>query len=92
MSSHYHQGKYNLSDQLERDLDEALKLNKTATGQWWYIPRQRMKIHVRFGYTLKQRLEKMLSSRHSMSPLKEKDTLLKGDIRRDAYIRKNNGE
>jgi hypothetical protein len=85
-----YQPKYNLDEQLERDINEALKLNKTPTGQWWYIPRQRLKIHVRKGYTLRQRLENILRNRHNMSKLKEKDITLKDDIRRDAYKRKYN--
>ena len=57
-------GSFNLLKQLKRDISESIKKHKTPTGQWYYIPSQRMDVHIRKGNTLRKHLQSLLSGRH----------------------------
>jgi len=65
-------GKYNLQEQLDRDLKEAKKGHKTTVGRWYHVPRQRMDVLVKSNSSLKKVLTNLLESRHNKSIFKQK--------------------
>lgn len=69
-------GKFNLAQQLKRDVAESVKKNKTPTGQWYFIPSQNMDVLIRKGNTLRKYLHRVLQGRHLKTRFEDKNNEL----------------
>ena len=83
-------GIYNLQEQLDLNVKEAVKTNKTAKGYRYFIPRWRCSVEIKTGDTIRRYVERILKARHNKSvfqtpkKLKDKNVQLRTDIIMDA--------